>query len=65
LTEIDLRGGTPSVVRTIRTRPGARTAAYDPATGHVFLPYGDVTKGADGKRHLVPGSFGVLIVATR
>ncbi|GAJ29285.1 hypothetical protein AA0498_0120 [Acidomonas methanolica] len=65
LSEIALDGASPSVVRVMGTRPGARTAAFDPKTGYAFLPYGNAPKGEDKKRHLTPGSFGVLIIQTR
>ncbi len=44
-----------------RTRPGARTGAFDALSRRFYLPYGkiDVLKG---QRSLVPGSFGILVL---
>ncbi|TLU71109.1 YncE family protein [Lichenicoccus roseus] len=53
---------TPHVVRTLATRAGARTGAYDPATERLYLPYGDTVRAKGQKPKLVPGSFGVLVV---
>lgn len=56
--------GKPRVVDTVTTRPGARTAALDPESGHIFLPAADLTPPAKpGDRPgIVPDSFAVLVV---
>lgn len=56
--------GQPHVVTTIATKPGARTAALDAATGRLFLPTADLgpVDAKTGKPAIIPGSFSVLIV---
>ncbi|HEX4505078.1 MAG TPA: YncE family protein [Alphaproteobacteria bacterium] len=60
-------GAQPTVVATIPTANGARTAALDPQTGKLYLPTADFAPPADGeKRHtVVPGTFRVLIVGEK
>ncbi len=64
LSEITL-AGSPHVTRVLTTRSGARTGAYDPGNGRLYLPYGQAirTKGQPPK--LAPGSFGVLVLDMR
>ena len=56
--------GAPHVVETVATKAGARTAALDPATGHVFLPTADfgpaVTAGE--RPPILPDTFEVLVI---
>ncbi len=56
--------GKPHVVDVVTTRPGARTAALDPATGHVLLPVADLTPPAKAgdRPGIVPDSFSILVV---
>jgi len=60
-------GGAPSVVATIPTQNGARTAALDPKTGKLYLPTADFTPPPPGeKRHaVVPGTFRIVVVGTK
>ncbi len=64
LWEISL-AGTPHVTRVLRTRAGARTGAYDPATQRLYLPYGAVVRVQGQPPKLVAGSFGILVVDVR
>ena len=59
--------GTPTVVATIATANGARTAALDSKTGKIYLPTADFMPPALGeKRHkVVPGTFRVLVVGDK
>ncbi len=56
-------------MESIKTLPGARTMAFDPKTGKIFLPsveYDTPPANAPGKqprRVVRPGSFSVLVVA--
>ncbi len=56
--------GAPRVVDTVATKTGARTAALDPATGHVFLPTADFGPAvAAGERPpILPDTFEILVV---
>jgi YVTN family beta-propeller protein len=56
--------GKPHVVDVVTTKPGARTAALDPTTGHVLLPVADLTPPAKAgdRPGIVPDSFAVLVV---
>lgn len=67
LTEIalDAKGG-PAVVATIRTEPGARTGAVDPASGTLYLPTAKfaVPVAPATKPIPVPGSFHIVVVTT-
>jgi YVTN family beta-propeller protein len=47
------------VVEVVTTQPGARTAAFDPQTGRIYLAANKST--ADDKE--VPGTFNILVVA--
>ncbi len=64
---IDGKSGTPTVIATIPTANGARTAALDQRTGKIYLPTADFNAPAEGeKRHtVVPGSFRVLVVGEK
>jgi YVTN family beta-propeller protein len=58
-------GGSPAVtvLERIPTQRGARTLAEDPKTGRLYLPTATYVVGAaDGKPHLVDGTFRVLVV---
>ncbi len=56
--------GTPSVIDVVTTRPGARTAALDPDTGRIYLPFADYgPPEAPGKKPtIMPDTFAVLVV---
>jgi DNA-binding beta-propeller fold protein YncE len=49
-----------TLLQTVKTERGARTMAFDPQTGTIFLP--TATIAADG-RAIVPGTFVLLVVA--
>ncbi len=54
------------VVQTLATQPSARTVAIDAATHRLYLPaarFSPQPAGATGRPPMVPGSFGVLVVA--
>lgn len=53
-----------AVVSVVDTRPGARSGALDPQTGHVYLPSGEFVPSAapGGRPTLVSGSFQILEV---
>lgn len=57
--------GTAKTIQAVQTRPGARTAAFDPDSGRVYLPVATFETDASGERKLVPGTFAVLVVAPR
>ncbi|MDI7775772.1 hypothetical protein [Asticcacaulis sp. EMRT-3] len=63
LTVISFKSA-PKVLDVITTKPGARTAALDPDTGRLYLPYADYgPPEAPGKKPgIVPGTFAVLVV---
>ncbi len=46
------------IVQTLKTQPSARTMEIDPRTHKIYLSMGDFEKGT---RHLVPGTFAVLV----
>lgn len=54
----------PQVIQTVKTEPGARTGALDPATGTIYLPTARFAPQATPVKHppIVPGSFHVLMV---
>ncbi len=56
--------GAPRVIEVVTTRPGARTAALDPETGRIFLPYADLLPPAKaGERpSAIPDTFAVLVL---
>lgn len=68
LSVIALRSKTDArVIAKIKTHNGARTGAFDDATGKLYLPtaeYGPPAKGEHRPKPL-PGSFEVLVVSTR
>ena len=58
--------GPPETVATVPTAEGARTGALDPATGRLYLPTATKKPGATGlDPETIPGSFRVLVLATR
>jgi DNA-binding beta-propeller fold protein YncE len=61
------KSGTPTVVGTIPTANGARTAALDSKTGKLYLPTADFDAPAEGEKHhpVVPGTFRVLVVGEK
>ncbi len=54
-------GGVLTLEETVPTEVGARTIAFDQASGHVLLPAAEVTT-RDGKRAVTPGTFHLLVV---
>ncbi|MGA9657759.1 MAG: hypothetical protein WBQ60_01470 [Asticcacaulis sp.] len=46
------------------TRPGARTAALDPDTGRIYLPFAeyDPPPKPENRPSIVPDTFAVLVV---
>ena len=65
LSVIAVRGPTDvAVIDTVTTKVGAKTGAFDPSTGKVYLPSADydapATPGA--RRSIRPGSFAVLVL---
>jgi DNA-binding beta-propeller fold protein YncE len=65
LNVISEQGGTLKVTATVKTAPGARLGALDPATGKLYLPVADFQPASEpGKRPtIVPGSFRILVLA--
>ncbi len=58
-----------STVENVQTEPGAKTLAFDPKTGHVFLTTAKreeapspTTEDPKPKRKIIPGTFHVLVV---
>lgn len=64
LTVISEEGSQLKVTGTVKTAPGARLGALDPATGKVYLPVADYLPAAkEGERpSMVPGTFRVLVL---
>lgn len=63
LTVIDFSGKTPVVAQVVTTKPGARTAALDPATGRLYLPTADFAPASPGTRPaVIDDSFKLVIV---
>lgn len=63
---LDAPGG-PKVTAAIKTEPGARTGALDPADGTLYLPtalFGPAP-AAGGRRVAMPNTFHVLVVSPR
>jgi len=56
--------GTPRVIDTITTKPGARTIALDPDTGRLYLPFAQFGPPAKpGERPTVlPDTFSILVL---
>lgn len=57
------REGRAGMVTTVNTQKGARTAALDGETGRLYLPTAEYRTDSEGKRHRVPNTFTVLVVA--
>lgn len=55
----------PQDIETVKTAPGARTAALDPATGRVYLSAAEFRPDGKGDEEQVPGSFAFIVVAPR
>ena len=58
---LDARGKA-RVTQVLRTREGARTAAYDAARGKLYLPYATVERDAEGRYLRARTNFGVLSI---
>ncbi len=52
---------TGALAAQYRTRPGARTGAFDALSRRFYLPYGN-TIGSGDHKTLAPGSFGILVL---
>jgi YVTN family beta-propeller protein len=60
--------GSLKVVASVPTATGARTGAFDPRTGNIYLPTADFDfkNVAPGKRPaLIPGTFRILVVSQK
>jgi hypothetical protein len=55
--------GRASLVASVKTARGARTAAFDATTGRLYLPTADFTEDDKGEAVRTPGTFRVLVVA--
>lgn len=55
--------GRPGPSQTVKTAPGARTAALDPTTGRIYLAAQQARLDDKGEEILVPGTFEILVVA--
>ncbi|MES2290385.1 MAG: hypothetical protein V4530_11670 [Pseudomonadota bacterium] len=56
------RNGTGTVIQTVSTREGARTAAYDTKRDRLYLPHATVERDAAGKYVRARSGFGVAVV---
>jgi YVTN family beta-propeller protein len=67
LTVISFRSDRPRVAEVVATKAGARTGAFDPATGWVYLPTAELGPPAKpgGRPSVVPDTFEVLVVGDR
>ncbi len=65
LTAISFAGDKPTLIATVPTQAGARTAALDPKTGNVLLPTADFAPAEPGSKRPspVPGTFRIVIVS--
>lgn len=64
LAVIAFEKGAGRIVATVPTQRGARTLAVDERTGRVYLPTAEYQPAVGGGRPtVVPGTFGVLVVA--
>jgi hypothetical protein len=63
LSVIDFSDSSPTVAQVLKTKSGARTAAFDPQTGRLYLPTADFapTKAGD-KPQVIDDSFEVVVV---
>ncbi len=61
LAVFSLVGGKLKLEETIPTEVGARTIAFDPASGHALLPSAQMAM-TNGKRTATPGTFHLLVV---
>lgn len=57
------RKGQPTLLASVKTARGARTAALDATTGRLYLPTADFTQDEKGEPVRTPGTFRVLEVA--
>ena len=57
--------GRVSHVRSLVTADGARTAAFDPANGRLYLPAADVERDKDGGYVTARQHFHIVVVTTR
>ena len=63
ISVVETTSGRFETVATIRSAPGARTIAADPATHRLYLPTADLQPAKEGERRAgVPGSFYILVL---
>src|SRR6202011_115803 len=53
------------IVQTVKTGEGARTMGVDSTTHKIYLPAAEYETGANGRRAVKPGSFMILVVASK
>lgn len=65
LSIVRMEGRRAGVAATVPTAPGARTAAFDPASGRLYLPAASRTMPVPPAHRgtLVPGSFHIAVMA--
>ena len=54
--------GQVTVLQTVRTSDGARTAAFDPAGGQIYLPAATVERDDKGEYLRADKNFSVVVV---
>ena len=63
LAIVAVDGARSKIVQTLKTQPSARTIAFDPRTGRIYLPAARFGPAAAGERPpMLPGSFEVLVI---
>lgn len=63
LSVVETTSGRFETVATLRSAPGARTIAADPATHRLYLPTAELQPAKEGERRTgVPGTFYILVL---
>ena len=63
ISVVETTSGRFETVATLRSAPGARTIAADPATRRLYLPTAELQSAKEGQRRTgVPGSFYILVL---
>ena len=63
ISVVETTSGRFETVATIRSAPGARTIAADPALHRLYLPAAELLPAKEGERRMgVPGSFYILVL---
>jgi DNA-binding beta-propeller fold protein YncE len=63
ISVVETTSGRFETVATLRSAPGARTIAADPATHRLYLPTAELQPAKEGERRAgVPGSFYILVL---